>query len=118
MSAGGETDLERLLANLSPALDSRRFSFDAESGNSDDAFAIIREEEATTVVRAVPHGEWARITLAVHSSLEAVGMTAAVATALTEIGISANIIAALYHDHIFVPWDRRDDALKALRSLG
>ena len=27
-------------------------------------------------------------------------------------------LAAFYHDHIFVPWDRREDALTALRSLG
>lgn len=118
MNGGGETDLERLLANLSPALDPRRFSFDAEGGNGDDAFAVIREDEGTTIVRPDPQGAWARITLTVHSSLEAVGMTAAVAKALTGRGISANIIAAFYHDHIFVPWDRREDALTALRSLG
>ena len=33
------------------------------------------------------------------------------------IGISVNIIAALRHDHLFVPWDRREEALECLRSL-
>jgi hypothetical protein len=50
--------------------------------------------------------------------LDAVGLTAAFAKALTDAGISSNVVAALYHDHIFVQWDRRDDAMKALKSLG
>ncbi|MFT5520425.1 MAG: hypothetical protein ACI9IA_001018, partial [Enterobacterales bacterium] len=53
----------------------------------------------------------------VHSSLEAVGLTAAVATALTQKGISANVIAAYYHDHIFVPSDKAASALEALLAI-
>ena len=52
-----------------------------------------------------------------HSSLEAVGLTAALSKRLADAGISANMIAALHHDHLFVPWDRRDEALAALRGL-
>ena len=81
----------------------------------DDGFALIREAEGITLVRA---GEgWARITLDIHSSLDAVGLTARVSAALAERWISANIIAAHNHDHVFVPWDRRDEALAALRGL-
>ncbi len=43
------------------------------------------------------------ITLNVHSSLEAVGSTAAFATALGEAGISCNVLAGYFHDHILVP---------------
>jgi hypothetical protein len=57
------------------------------------------------------------ITLRVHSSLAAVGLTAAVAAALSDHGISANVVAAYCHDHIFVPADRAEEALAALRSL-
>jgi hypothetical protein len=53
----------------------------------------------------------------VHSSLSAVGLTAALSTALAEAGISANIVAALRHDHLFVPWNRREDALRCLEAL-
>jgi hypothetical protein len=54
------------------------------------------------------------ITLTVHSSLEAVGLTAAVSAKLTEHNISANVIAAYYHDHILVQSERAEDAMKAL----
>jgi hypothetical protein len=60
---------------------------------------------------------WARITPGVHSSLDAVGLTARISAALAERGISANIIAACRHDHVFVPWERRDEAIAALRGL-
>jgi uncharacterized protein len=68
-----------------------------------------------TVIR--PGSGWARITLTIHSSLAAVGLTAAVSKALAAEGVPANIVAAAYHDHIFVPWDHRADALAILRSL-
>ena len=53
-------------------------------------------------------GVFRQITLTVHSSLEAVGLTAAVSTKLTSKGISANVIAAYYHDHIFVSDDKAE----------
>jgi hypothetical protein len=117
--AGGETDLHRMLAGLAPAIDARRFNFVLATGITLDsnAFALIREEEATTLVRVDPEGEWARITLKIHSSLSSVGLTAAVAASLAERGIPANVIAASFHDHLFVPWDRRDEALGALHAL-
>ncbi|MCL6699734.1 ACT domain-containing protein [Sphingomonas sp. NSE70-1] len=114
----GERDLARLLAALDPRLHSERYSFstsaDARLGDGD--FAIVREAEGLTAIRPDPSGEWARISLSVHSSLEAVGLTAALATRLADRGISANVVAALHHDHIFVPWDRREEAMEALRS--
>ena len=76
---------------------------------------MIREAEGVTIVR--PGEGWARITLTIHSSLEAVGLTAAVAAALAARGISANMIAAVHHDHVFVPWERREEAMTALREL-
>ncbi|WP_036823971.1 ACT domain-containing protein, partial [Photobacterium sanctipauli] len=57
------------------------------------------------------------ITLTVHSSLEAVGLTAAVATRLAEYSISANVVAAYYHDHVFVPVNRAEEALQALATM-
>jgi uncharacterized protein len=59
-----------------------------------------------------------RITLDVHSSLEAVGLTAAMSAALADRGISCNVIAGVYHDHLFVPDDRAEEAMEALRTIG
>ncbi len=88
--------------------------------------AIFRETEATTAiareedVRAAglePLFRCAWIELTVHSDLEAIGLTAAVASALTARGISCNVVAAAYHDHLFVPIERADDAMDALHAL-
>ena len=68
-----------------------------------------------TLIR--PGKGWARITLQVHSSLEAVGLTARVAESLADRGISANMVAAFHHDHVFVPWPRRAEALIILENL-
>ena len=117
MNKPGESDLGRLLADLRPALADERYTFEATDRAVLDPgiFALVREKEGLTAIRADPAGEWARISLEVHSSLEAVGLTAALSTRLTEEGISANMVAAFYHDHLFVPWDRREDALACLR---
>ncbi|MDG1438394.1 MAG: ACT domain-containing protein, partial [Emcibacteraceae bacterium] len=61
-------------------------------------------------------GIYKKITLNVHSSLEAVGLTAAFSNALTQAGISANVIAGYYHDHIFVPVNDVQKAMVALNS--
>ena len=91
------------------------FELAAEAPDLCDAFALIREAEGVTIIRQ--GSGWARITLAVHSSLDAVGLTAAVAGVLAERGISANMVAAFHHDHLFVPWSRRAEALAALQAL-
>jgi len=53
----------------------------------------------------------------VHSSLDAVGLTAAVSGRLAAHGISANMIAAYYHDHIYVPQNKAQLALQVLAEL-
>lgn len=57
------------------------------------------------------------ITLTVHSSLEAVGFLAAVTTRLAEAGIGVNPVSGFYHDHLFVPAERAEEAMAALREL-
>jgi uncharacterized protein len=115
---GGERDLSWLLEALDPQLHLERYSFSTalEPTLKQDDFALVREGEGLTLIQPDPDGEWARISLGVHSNLEAVGLTAALSVRLAEAGISANIVAALYHDHIFVPWDRREQAIAALRG--
>ena len=54
------------------------------------------------------------ITLEIHSSLNAVGLTSLFTTELANNGISCNVIAGYYHDHIFVS---TKDSLKTLGIL-
>jgi hypothetical protein len=87
---------------------------------------MFRETEGRTLIvktddaRLIP-GEYSSpmrcISLAVHSSLEAVGLTAAVATELAKHNISANVVAAYYHDHIFIGSADAALALKVLKAL-
>jgi uncharacterized protein len=115
----GERDLSRLLQGLRPRLYPERYTFSATDDPVLGAsqFALVREEEGLTEIQPDPHGEWARISLDIHSSLEAVGLMGVMASRLADLGISVNVIAAMYHDHLFVPWDRREDALACLRAL-
>jgi len=53
----------------------------------------------------------------VHSSLEALGLTAAVSAALTEAHISCNVLAGFHHDHLLVPVADADRALEILHEL-
>ncbi|ABC62137.1 ACT domain-containing protein [Erythrobacter litoralis] len=89
------------------------------------ALGTFREAEGLSLI--VPHAvalehelqadPYARITLRVHSALEGVGLTAAVASALAKAGIACNMVAALRHDHAFVPADRAEEALAILKQL-
>jgi hypothetical protein len=118
MARAPVSDLAGMLAGLAPVLDQRRWSFVLVEGEPPTAaFAIIREEEGTTAILPQPEGAFARITLTVHSALEGVGLTAAVATALAARGIACNVVAGFHHDHLFVPWERRGEALDVLNRL-
>lgn len=129
--SAGEILLPNLLRNLRPVIAAEAYAFcvakDARDLPPDlRVFATLREPEGVTVVAPENDlrqagfsaaGSWAKISLDVHSSLAAVGLTAAIAHALAIKGISANILAGFYHDHVFVPWERRNDAFDILDNL-
>lgn len=128
----GITDLNTLLASMSPVIDNNTYVFcciahgSMENYLSLEPLATFKEIEGMTLVLTKEIADKAGlsyqicfrcITLNVHSSLEAVGLTAAVASQLTNYGISANVIAAFYHDHIFVPAGKAELALEALSLI-
>lgn len=124
------SDLRDMLAGMEPVLDLRPYKFAtltswkmlaALAGFTSRRFALIAEKEGVTQIMPVTTAEkgflFARITLQVHSALDGVGLTAAVSTALADAGIACNIIAGFHHDHLFVPWDRREEAAEILLDL-
>ena len=118
--AGGITELAHLLRELRPVLHDQRYGFgtiDPGVTPPADVFALVHEAEGLTVIAPEADGEWARISLTVHSSLSAVGLSAAIARALADRALPANIVAGYHHDHIFVPWDRRHEAVATLAAL-
>lgn len=125
----GEKNLATLVASMTPMLSEREYVFCTLSEGDESLLARLQpigtfhEQEGLTVIVLQSeaekhhlhyHGLFKCITLNVHSSLAAVGLTAAVSTKLAQENISANVVAAYYHDHIFVP---ADDAAKALLCL-
>jgi uncharacterized protein len=88
-------------------------------------FAVIREDEGLTLVLTRTDADRtglrydylaARITLRVDSALADVGLTALFSRILADAGISCNVIAGRAHDHLFVGWDQRTQALALLRD--
>jgi uncharacterized protein len=115
---------------MQPELNEGRYVFSSVPAGTDivhlEPVATFREREGLTIIIDEPTAlreglpilfvsAW--ITLTVHSDLQAVGLTAAVAEALTKAGISCNVVAAAFHDHIFVPAARAADALEQLTAL-
>ena len=85
------------------------------SFKEDEGITLIIEKELADRLQFSYSFTAAWITLTVHSSLEAVGLTAAFAAALAKENISCNVVAAFYHDHIFV---NNKDTAKAMDILG
>jgi hypothetical protein len=128
----GEKNLETLLVSMSPELADEEYVFytfhNARYGDYPEMepVAAVSEDEGLTLVvpksRADEKGlsyesVYKRITLRVHSSLDAVGLTAAFSAKLTEYGVSANVIAGYYHDHVYVRDRHAEIAIDALDEL-
>ena len=126
----GETSLATLISSMRPQLNEGDYVFctldhpDAALGL--EVLGSFREAEGLTVIvereaaqqAGLPFDYVAAwITLNVHSALQAVGLTAAFASALGKAGISCNVIAAYYHDHIFVSRADADRAMDVLWEL-
>jgi hypothetical protein len=123
----GEINLNTILENLNPVLNTGEYVFTKVDSIDHIAFSkilfLFKEKEGITVVLEKRFAEelnltfsyiasW--ITLEIHSSLAAVGLTAAFSQALGNANISCNVVAAYLHDHIFVD---KNDALEAMDVL-
>jgi hypothetical protein len=126
----GETALSTLIRNMSPQLNPGQYVFctldDAARLKGSVPLGSFREKEGLTVI--LERGEADRlclsydytaawITLQVHSSLSAVGLTAAFAGTLAQAGVSCNVVAGYFHDHLFVASADAERAVSTLRAL-
>lgn len=113
---------------MRPELRPGRFVFVTVQRVPDDAAPVawVREDEGVTLVLAQHEADRlglpyefvaAMITLRVHSSLDAVGLTALVSGTLAGSSISCNVLAGYFHDHIFVAVEHGQKALQLLRDL-
>lgn len=127
----GETNLEKLLASMEPRIDERVFVFAHVPVEQEESVkncciqyfkeqegmaAILKKEDAEKLnIKAIYESKM--ISLMVHSSLDAVGFLAIITTKLAEAGISVNPVSAFYHDHLFVPLDKSELAMKILSEF-
>ncbi|KAJ5168715.1 uncharacterized protein N7482_004309 [Penicillium canariense] len=131
--APGEQNLSVLLATMEPTLDPAVYVFITTTKALHSLplatlqpALIVQEEEGTTIVTtedlAASHGldgvfPCKKISLTVHSSLEAIGLIAAITNRLKDHQISTNVVSGYYHDHIYVPAERAEDAMQVLARL-
>ena len=128
----GETNLQKLLESMSPRLLDGEYVFcsfgDARYGDFPQLQPVAAISEAEGLTLVIPRSSadeneigyesvFRGITLNVHSSLDAVGLTAAFSNRLAEYGISANVVAGYYHDHIFVHSELAEKAIQALAEF-
>lgn len=127
----GETELAQLLDAIAPVLQDGVFVFATMPAETlpdlpQSPIGSFHEAEGTTLILTLAdaeclglptHPRWRMITLTVHSSLEAVGFLVAIIRPLANAGISTNVISGFYHDHLFVPVARAEEALAILMDV-
>ncbi|MBZ9773068.1 ACT domain-containing protein [Mesorhizobium sp. CO1-1-8] len=127
----GETDLKTLLASMRPELLAGAYVFvtlapGVPRPEGVEPVMVFREREGVTLIVTEEEASAAALTasfrcrmltLNIHSSLEAVGFLAVITTRLATAGMGVNPVSAFYHDHLFVPADRAEEALELLMEL-
>ncbi len=125
-----ETNLQTILKSMNPIFHEGEYVFctveNTEAIDPNDLVMTFRETEGTTLIIRKETADKlnlkydfiaAWISLMVHSSLEAVGLTASFSTALADEGISCNVVAGYYHDHLFIKHSDSQKAIAVLEKL-
>jgi uncharacterized protein len=139
MAAPGEMSLSTLIRTMTPTLSAETYVFGTIPAKSEADYTnvlklfvglpvqmLYREEEGWSVIVPKATAEeiqlqfvfpCKKITLNVHSSLEAVGFIAVITKKLTDVGIGANPVSGYYHDHLFVPAGKEKEVMEALKKM-
>jgi len=129
--APGETSLSALLSTFQLSLNPETFVFLTFPPSQSPPLSLFiqmsfQESEGLTIITtqdsaASQNLEYTfpsrMITLNIHSSLEAVGFMASISTHLTKYGIGANPVSGFFHDHLFVPLGKEQEAIRVLSAL-
>ena len=134
----GVTDLSQLLKEMQPTSDEEQYYFAVVNQSALFTLAgymqyitcLYQEEEGITIVflealksileprsKKPLVGPFAKITLNVNSDLLAVGFLAKICTELAKENISVNAVSAYHHDHLFVPYEKKEKSLDILKNI-
>ena len=126
----GEKNLRKLIKEMKPVLNAGEYVFtsvtDIDTISRSETIFEFKEKEGITIILEKSKADelnlsyqfiasW--VTLKIHSSLEAVGLTAAFSSELAKHNISCNVIAGYYHDHIFVDKKDGEETTKLLTAF-
>ncbi|MGX9357527.1 ACT domain-containing protein [Roseobacteraceae bacterium S113] len=126
----GETNLDKLIRSMSASLVEGLYVFvTVESGRVPEGISprmMFEEAEGTTLIMQKSEAEkhnlpyefpCRMITLNIHSSLEAVGFMARISSELAKHEMGVNPVSGFFHDHLFVPDGREQDAMVVLQEM-
>lgn len=133
-----ETNLKKLLRDMFPTQQAGKYYFCSVPEQNISGLAgylqyivcIFREREGLSVVfeeiakdemmqysEKGAQGPFALISLDVTSDLYAIGFLAEITGALAKEKIPVNAISAYFHDHVLVPYEKKDAAMACLKKL-
>ena len=125
----GEKDLDTLLKQMQPVLDEDEMVFCTLPPKiAEDYMSLSQgyyvEPEGITVIIGKHLADlngltydivFRRISLKIHSSLEAVGFLARITEVLAAQGYSVNVVSAYFHDYLYIKTKEAENALNTLK---
>jgi hypothetical protein len=124
----GETDLQSLLKQMQPVLDDEQMVFCSLPADEAEKYLMscqgyYREQEGVSLIidkaqadldNLIYNSVFRRISLMVHSSLEAVGFLSRITEILAAQGISVNVVSGYFHDHLYINVKEAENAIMIL----
>ncbi len=124
----GETDLQSLLKQMQPVLDDEQMVFCSLPTDEAEKYltscqGYYREQEGVSLILNKRQADldnltygpvFRRISLMVHSSLEAVGFLSRITEILAAQGISVNVVSGFFHDHLYINVKEAENAVMIL----